>query len=81
MAVKAAGLPLIPDPVTVALSVSVPTLPSVQLPTVATPLAFVVWLGPVTEPFPAVVANITAVPGFGLLNASLTMTAGGVASA
>src|SRR5439155_18163 len=32
----------------------------VQLPTVATPLAFVVWLTPVIVPFPGATANVTA---------------------
>src|SRR5947199_2758154 len=53
-AVKVTGLPLIPDPAAVAVSVFVPTVVlSVQLPTVAIPLPFVVWVPPVTLPLPA----------------------------
>ena len=78
VAVKATGLPAIPVPVTVATSVSVPTLPSVQLPTVATPLALVTWVAPVIEPLPAGTENVTPTPGTGLLKVSFTTTAGGV---
>jgi len=50
---------------------------SVQLPTVATPLAFVVWLPPVIVPFPGVTANVTATPATGFPFASFTSTDGG----
>jgi hypothetical protein len=54
---------------------------SVQLPTVATPLAFVVWLPPVIVPFPAATANVTATPATALPNPSVTSTEGGIATA
>ncbi len=60
------------------MSVSTPTLPSDQLPTVAMPLAFVLGVAPVTVPLPAVAANVTVTPAFGLPNASFTITAGAV---
>src|SRR3989441_10960535 len=50
---------------------------SVQLPTVATPLAFVVWLPPVIVPFPGATANVTATPATGFPFASFTSTDGG----
>ena len=61
----------------VAVSVFVPAVGlSVQLPTVATPLAFVVWLAPVSVPFPGVTANVTATPATGFPFASRTVTDG-----
>src|SRR5207247_694401 len=55
--------------------------PSVQLPTVAIPLAFVVWLAPVIVPPPRSEERRAATFGTGLLNSSRTSTAGGVATA
>jgi len=49
----------------------------VQLPTVATPLAFVVWFPPVIVPFPGATANVTATPATGFPFASFTSTDGG----
>src|SRR6266550_4710570 len=49
---------------------------SVQLPTVATPLAFVVWLPPVIVPFPGATANVTSTPATGFPFASFTSTDG-----
>src|SRR5207302_7223463 len=54
---------------------------SVQLPTVATPLAFVVWLPPVIVPFPGATANVTATPATALPNSSVTSTEGGIGTA
>src|SRR5439155_1602821 len=50
---------------------------SVQLLTVATPLALVVWLPPVIIPFPGAPALVTAPPASGFPFASLTSTDGG----
>jgi len=50
---------------------------SVQLPTVATPLALVVWLAPVIVPFPGATANVTATCATGFPFASFTITEGG----
>jgi hypothetical protein len=55
-------------------------VPITQLPTVATPLAFVVCTPPVTLPPPVATANVTATPPTGLLNASLAITLGAVAT-
>jgi hypothetical protein len=81
VAVKVTGLPLsVPE---VAVSVFVPAVvPSVQLVTVAMPLLPVAT--PVvgtTVPPPEATANVTLTFATGLLNASRTMTAGGVATA
>src|SRR5207247_2961771 len=77
-AVKVTGLPVIPDPAAVAVSVFVPTVVlSVQLPTVAIPLPFVVWVPPVTLPLPAAGAKVTVTPETGLPLPSCTITAGG----
>src|SRR5206468_816038 len=54
---------------------------SVQLPTVATPLALVVWLPPVIVPFPGATANVTATPATGFPFASFTSTEGGTLTA
>src|SRR5882724_13167055 len=60
VAVNVAGLPAIPEPEAVAVTVLVPGRgPSVQLPTVATPLVFVVVLPPVTLPPPEATAKVT----------------------
>ena len=76
VAVNVTGLPdNVPDE---AVSVFCPAVGlSVQLPTVATPLAFVVWLAPVIVPFPGVTANVTATPATGFPFASFTSTDGG----
>jgi len=80
VAVKVTGLPV--SPVAVAVRVFVPAvIPSVQLPSVAIPLAVVVWFGPVTLPPPDASANVTATPATGLPLASRTITAGGTATA
>src|SRR3954471_20398193 len=66
----------------VAVSVLGPAVaPSVQPPTVAIPLAFVVAVPSVTLPPPVVAVNVTVAPDTGLLFASLTSTAGIVATA
>src|SRR5882762_4014242 len=77
VAVNVTGLPF--NPVDVAVRVLAPAvLPSVQLPTVAMPLALVVGVAPVTLPPPSAGANVTATPATGLPNWSFTITAGGV---
>ena len=66
----------------VAVIVLEPTVvPSVQLPTVAMPLEFVVADALVTEPPPVAIANVTLMPETGLLCASLMMTLGAVPTA
>ena len=64
-----------PVPDTVAISVLLP-VPTVQLPTVAMPLPFVVGLAPVTLPPPESTAKATAAPATRLLYWSRTCTAG-----
>src|SRR5207302_10691312 len=67
--------PIFPDE---AVSVFCPTVGlSVQLPTVATPLAFVVWLPPVIVPSPGATPNVTATPATWSPCASFTSTDGG----
>ena len=79
VAVIASGDPV--RPVEVAVNVLVPaTTPSVQPPTVATPLAFVVCAPPVSDPPPAVTAKVTAVPCTTLPYWSFTTTLGAVDS-
>jgi hypothetical protein len=75
VAVKVTGLPAsVPD---VAVSVFVCAVEgSVQLPTVAIPLPFVVCVPPVTLPLPAAGANVTATSATGFPFASLTITEG-----
>src|SRR5207302_1277512 len=76
VALKVTGLPL--KPVEVAVSVFGPAVAlSVQLPTVATPLALVVWLAPVIVPFPGATANVTATCATGFPFPSFTITDGG----
>jgi hypothetical protein len=58
-----------------------PPEPSVQLPTVAIPLALVVAVPPVTLPPPPVTVKVTVTPLIGLFNASFTITLGAVATA
>jgi hypothetical protein len=81
VAVNVTGLP-VRDP-EVAVSVLVPAVvPSVQLVTAAIPLLFVVTaVVGTTVPPPDATANVTLVPATGLLKASRTRTAGGVATA
>jgi hypothetical protein len=80
VAVKVSGDPV--SPLLVAVSVLPPTIdPSVQLPTVAMPLALVVALPPVMLPPPVATANVTVTPETGLSNASRTRTLGAVVTA
>src|SRR5205823_13799840 len=80
VAVNVIGLPFTPG--AVAVSVSWPaTVPSVQLPTAAMPLALVVWLAPVMLPLPAPTANVTDTLGTEFPSTSFTITAGGGATA
>src|SRR5205085_2908365 len=53
----------------------------VQPPTVATPLALVVWLPPVIVPFPGATANVTTTCATGSPIPSFTITDGGVLTA
>src|SRR5437588_582262 len=77
VAVKLTGLPE-SDP-DIAVSVFCPAVgPRVQLPTVAIPLASLVWAAPVTLPLPEPAAKVTDTPDTGLVNASVTITDGGV---
>src|SRR5207245_11044360 len=80
VAVNVTGLPdNVPE---LAVSVFCPAVGlSVQLPTVATPLAFVIWLPPVIVPFPGATANVTATPATAFPMASFTSTDGGVLTA
>ena len=55
-------------------------VPSLQLPTVAIPDAFVVVEPPVMLPPPVPTANVTATPAIGLSPASVTFTDGAVGS-
>src|SRR5207248_1786074 len=80
VAVNVIGLPFTPGAVAVSVFWPAP-VPSVQLPTAAIPLALVVWLVPVMLPLPRPTANVTDTPCTGLPCASLTITAGGVATA
>jgi hypothetical protein len=65
-----------------AVSVLAPAVePSVQLPTVAIPEAFVACEAPVTEPPPLATANTTTTPLTGFPLASVTVTAGATATA
>ena len=76
VAVKVTGLPE-SDP-DVAVRVFEPAVGlNVQLPTVATPLPFVVRFLPVIVPFPGATANVTATPVTGFPFASFTITDGG----
>src|SRR5207253_3218491 len=75
-AVNVTGLPV--SPLDVAVSVFVPAVVlRVQLPTVAIPLSFVVWVPPVTLPLPAAAAKVTVTPCTGLPLPSCTITDGG----
>src|SRR3954454_18805761 len=55
-------------------------VPSFQVPTAATPAAFVVALVPVADPPPEATAKVTATPGTGLPKESVTSTDGAVAT-
>jgi len=81
VAVNVTGLPV--KPLAVAVTVFVPTaFPRVHDVTVAIPLPFVVaGFVPLTDPLPAVTANVTVTPATGLPLASVTITAGGEATA
>ena len=81
VAAKGTGLPA--SPVAVAVSVFTPgTAPSVQPPIAASPLpSVVIGFVPIRLPSPEVTANTTPTPGTGLPNGSLTITAGGIATA
>src|SRR5207253_10114888 len=80
VAVNVTGLPV--SPVATAVNLLAPAVVlRVQLPTVAIPLASVVWFAPVMVPLPAATANVTATPDTGLPLASLTMTDGGIGTA
>src|SRR5207247_9767012 len=75
-AVNVTGLPV--SPLDVAVSVFVPAVVlRVQLPTVAIPLPFVVWVPPVTVPLPTAAANVTVTSCSGLPLPSCTITDGG----
>src|SRR5437588_655412 len=76
VAVKVTGLPVSDPELAVKLFEPAVAL-SVQLPTVATPLALVVWLAPVIVPFPGAAANVTATCATGFPFASFTITEGG----
>src|SRR2546423_11250369 len=79
VAVNVAG---VPTPVAVADSVLLPAAgPSVQLPTVAIPDAFVVFEVPVAEPPPLSTANATPTPETTLLHWAVTTTLGSTATA
>jgi hypothetical protein len=78
--VNVTGLPV--SPAAAAVRVLAPAVvPSVQLPTVAMPLALVVCSAPVMLPSPKATANVTPTPWTGLLLASRTITDGGVVTA
>src|SRR5437764_411318 len=80
VAVKVTGLPeSVPD---VAASLLLPAVvPRVQLPTVAIPLASLIWVAPVTLPLPGPGAKVTDTPETGLPNASVTSTDGAIKTA
>jgi hypothetical protein len=80
VAVNVTGLP-VKVPLVAVSEFGPGVLPSVQLPTVAIPLPFVVALAPVTLPPPDATANVTLTPLTGLPPASFTITLGGVATA
>jgi hypothetical protein len=64
-------------PLTLAVRVFAPaTVPRVQLPTVAIPLALVICDAPEMLPPPVTTAKVTATPATGLLKESLTRTLG-----
>lgn len=71
-----------PDsPAAVAVSVLVPAVePSVQLPTLAIPDVFVLWVSPEMEPPPEATAKMTSTSLTGSAKASVTWTEGWVAT-
>src|SRR5206468_4927871 len=75
-AVDVTGLPVSPLDAAVRVLVRAVVL-RIQLPTVAIPLPFVVWVPPVTLPLPAAGANVTATPATALPLPSCTITDGG----
>jgi len=82
VAVMSTGLPARPVDVARNVLLFVPAVvPSVQLPTVAIPLAFVVCDPLVTLPPPANAEKVTLTPATGLLFTSRTITDGGVVTA
>jgi len=79
VAVNVTGLPLIPDPVAVAVSVFVPAV-ELRVHEVAAAIPsepVVTGVVGVTVPLPAAVAKVTSTPTTGLPLASLTITEGG----
>src|SRR5206468_536453 len=79
-AVNVTGLPV--SPLDAAVSVLVPAVVlRVQLPTVAIPLPFVVWVPPVTLPLPAAGANVTVTDRKSVVEGNRTRTGGGEAIA
>jgi hypothetical protein len=83
VAVNRTGLPVMPDPVAVALRVFAPGVaPKVQLPTVAIPLASVTTgTAGRTVPAPPVTAKVTVTPATGVPLRSRTSTEGGASTA
>ena len=77
---KVTGEPL-RDPLVAVSELEPAVVPSVQLPTVAMPLALVVADRLVAEPPPEATAKVTDTPLTTLLFTSLTMTLGAVATA
>ena len=69
------------DPLVAVIVLEPADAPSVQLPTVAMPLSFVVADALVTEPPPEATANVTLTPETGLLYSSFTITLGDVDTA
>src|SRR6185437_15291186 len=82
VALNVTGLPPPENPVAVAVSVLAPAVvPSFQLVIVAIPLALVVaGFVPLNEPLPTPMAKVTVTPATGLPFASVTRTAGAVAT-
>src|SRR4051812_23454730 len=80
VATKVTPFPDTPAPVAVSVYSPAP-VDSVQLPTVATPDAFVVCVAPVKVPGPPGIAKVTDTPETGLPLASFTITLGGGATA
>jgi hypothetical protein len=82
VAVNVTGLPLTPEPATVAVSVLVPGAdPRVHWVSVTFPAESVVCEAPATVPPPAVTAKATTTPATGRCCASRTITAGGSGTA
>ena len=82
VAVKVTGLPLIPLPLAVAVSVFGPAVvPRVQPPRVATPSRPELTGEPIAWPLPGAGTKSTWKPGTGLPYWSVTLTAGAIATA